>query len=282
MAGAGAKLKSKGKMMTNWKTTAAGILSALIGTSGPATAFIGALQAMKTTPNYNLTIAGAVLTLVFSIARVWVGLLQNDAPPNPPDVSATSMTGTAHNLASSRKFPAWALIAVLLQGTLIVGGSATVLTLTGCPLSVTQAENEVNVLIQEATGIIAVADPSASWLADFEKATALLKVDEANWVKGGAVQDVINVLNDLEQVTALISPLVPYASLVGILVAGIDAALALLLPAPAGAAPAAMSAHVATAPNPFKGLATVKSGADSKTQWNIIVKQRPELARAAI
>ena len=149
-----------------------------------------------------------------------------------------------------------------------------------------QVQNEINTILQEATGIIAVADPGVTWLTAFSQATALLKVDEANWIKGGAVQDVINVLNDLESVTALISPLVPYASLIGVLVAGIDAALALLLPAPAtttsAAAPAAMSAHAAAPRNPFKGQAAVKSAADSKSQWNAIVKANPALAKAAI
>jgi hypothetical protein len=153
------------------------------------------------------------------------------------------------------------------------------LTLTGCTPA--QVENEINTILQEATGIIAVADPGLTWLSAFSKATALLKVDEANWIKGGAVQDVINVLNDLEGITALISPLVPYASLIGVLVAGIDAALALLLPAPA-AAPAALTAHTVGRNNPFKGQATVKSAADSKSQWNAIAKANPELAKAAI
>jgi hypothetical protein len=131
-----------------------------------------------------------------------------------------------------------------------------------------QVENEINTVLQEATGIIFVADGDETWLAAFSKATALLKVDEANWIKGGAVQDVINVLNDLQGVTALISPLVPYASLISILVAGIDAVLALLLPTPSAAAPAALNAHAAPVENPWKGRAHVVSAKDSKAQWN--------------
>jgi uncharacterized membrane protein len=69
--------------MKNWKTTAAGILSALLGMSGPTTALLAALQAMKTTPDYRLAIWGAVLTFIFAVLRVWLGLIQNDAPPNP-------------------------------------------------------------------------------------------------------------------------------------------------------------------------------------------------------
>jgi hypothetical protein len=143
-----------------------------------------------------------------------------------------------------------------------------------------QTENEINVIIQEATAIIAVAAPG-DLPANYQTYLSLLKTDEAAWVKGGAVQDVINVLNDLEGVAALISPLVPYASLIAILVAGIDAVLALLLPTTT-AAPAAMSTHATAAPNPWKGRATVTSAQDSKTQWNLIVKQNPALAKAKI
>lgn len=152
--------------------------------------------------------------------------------------------------------------------TMIPVATVTTVSMTGCTPG--QAENEINVIIQQAAGIIAVADPGASWLADFTKAANLLKADEAAWIKGGAVQDVINVLNDLEQVTAIISPLVPYASLIAVLVAGIDAVLALLLPA----SPAALSAHAVTAPNPWKGRAVVTSAKDSKAQWNLICSQK--------
>jgi hypothetical protein len=150
--------------------------------------------------------------------------------------------------------------------------------LTGCTPA--QAENEVNTILQEATAIIAVADPGVSWLADFSKATALLKVDEANWIAGGAVQDVINVLNDLEGVCALISPLVPYANLIGVLVAGIDAALALLLPAPTTTAtPMVARAQVR---NPYKGQVTITSAKQSKQIWNTYAGQNPALAKAVL
>ena len=157
--------------------------------------------------------------------------------------------------------------------------TVTSVSMTGCTPA--QAENEINVILQEAAGIIAVADPGVSWLTAFQSATNLLKTDEAAWVKGGAVQDVINVLNDLEGVTALISSLVPYANLIGVLVAGIDAVLALLLPAPA-AAPVALSAHVSRANNPFKGRQTVTSAKQSRALWMGYVNANPALAAAAI
>jgi hypothetical protein len=162
--------------------------------------------------------------------------------------------------------------------TIFPVATLTSVNMTACTPA--QVQNEINTILQEATGIIAVADPGATWLADFSKAAALLKVDEANWIKGGAVQDVINVLNDLQGVCALISPLVPYANLIGVLVAGINAVLALLLPVPAGG----VTANLATPkpPNPFRGMAVVKSAADSKAQWNAIVAANPALAAARI
>ena len=187
--------------------------------------------------------------------------------------------------SAQSKLGAIALASTLVFGTLtpvdlaLVGGtSAAAITMTACTPS--QVENEINTILQEAVGIIAVADPGATWLADFSKATALLKVDEANWIKGGAVQDVINVLVDLQGVTALISPLVPYASLISVLVAGIVAVLAALLPPATNAT--TLQAHTATAPNPWKGQAHVTSAKDSKAQWNAIVAANPTLAAAKI
>ena len=185
-----------------------------------------------------------------------------------------------------RKLQGIALSIIAMLGTIptpafYVGASAMALTLTACPLTAAQIENEVTTITQEAASIIAVADPGVSWLADFTKASALLKTDEAAWIAGGAVQDVINVLNDIEGITALISPLVPYATLIGVLVAGIDGVLALLLPAPDSGATVATTVRV-VAPNPFKGMAVVKSASDSKSQWNAIVAANPALSAAKL
>jgi hypothetical protein len=194
-----------------------------------------------------------------------------NGPASPP---ASGSNGT-------QKLGALALIAILLQGTLVFGGGAVVVThLTGCTPA--QVENEVNTILQEATSIIAVADPGVTWLAAFSKATALLKVDEANWIAGGAVQDMINVLVDLQGVTALISPLVPYAALIGVLVAGIVAVLSLLLPSPPPPPPAALTMPAAQGQNPFKGMTTVKNRADSLRQWRAIVAANPALAAAKL
>lgn len=57
------------------KTTIAGILSAIIGAAGPLTAYLATVQ------NPKAATAAGIVTLLATIARVWVGLLQGDAPP---------------------------------------------------------------------------------------------------------------------------------------------------------------------------------------------------------
>ena len=64
--------------MKNWKTTANGILAAIMGAAGPLAAYLA------TQSNPKAAWAAGIVTLVATIARVLVGLLQNDAPPNPP------------------------------------------------------------------------------------------------------------------------------------------------------------------------------------------------------
>lgn len=70
--------------MTNWKTTANGILAAIIGAAGPLTAYLATINSPKAAT------ATGIITLIAAISRVWIGLIQNDAPnptqagTNPP------------------------------------------------------------------------------------------------------------------------------------------------------------------------------------------------------
>ena len=61
-------------MPQNWKTTAAGFLAAIIGAAGPLTAYLATNSSPKAAT------AAGIVTLAATIARVWVGLIQNDAP----------------------------------------------------------------------------------------------------------------------------------------------------------------------------------------------------------
>ena len=59
------------------KTTIAGILSAIIGSAGPLTAYLATINSPRAAT------ASGIITLAAAIARVWIGILQGDAPPNP-------------------------------------------------------------------------------------------------------------------------------------------------------------------------------------------------------
>ena len=61
-------------MPKNWKTTANGILAAIIGAAGPLTAYLATMNSPKAAT------AAGIITLAAAIARVWVGLIQADAP----------------------------------------------------------------------------------------------------------------------------------------------------------------------------------------------------------
>ena len=63
--------------MKNWKTTANGFLAAIIGAAGPLTAYLATINSPKA------AYATGIVTLAAGIARVWIGLLQNDAPTTP-------------------------------------------------------------------------------------------------------------------------------------------------------------------------------------------------------
>ena len=69
--------------MTHWKTTANGLLAAFIAAVGPLSGFLASLQAMQPHPNYTLAVVGAGLTTAAAIARAWIGIIENDAPPTP-------------------------------------------------------------------------------------------------------------------------------------------------------------------------------------------------------
>ena len=59
--------------MQNWKTTVNGLLAAVIGSAGPIAAYLA------TQGNKAAWWAG-IVTLAATVARVWIGILQQDAP----------------------------------------------------------------------------------------------------------------------------------------------------------------------------------------------------------
>ena len=66
--------------MNNWKTTMAGILSFLIATLTTLTAFqVPAALVPGSDKTWMYVTVG--MNLLLALCRVWVGLLQTDAPP---------------------------------------------------------------------------------------------------------------------------------------------------------------------------------------------------------
>jgi len=163
------------------------------------------------------------------------------------------------------------------KGALALAGTAPVAAmLTGCPTPTpSQLINELNVVLQEATNLIAVIAPNAPWFQTYKDAVAALKRAEETWQAGGAVSILISALNTVVAVTAVIPETEQYAPLIQVLVAGIVAVLG-LLPAPQGVKAQAMHS------SPYKGAKTVKSVADSKSQWNAICAANPALGVARL
>jgi hypothetical protein len=63
--------------MKNWKTTANGFLTAILTTAGPLTAYLATQSSPKAAT------ASGIVTLIATIARVWIGLIQVDTPESP-------------------------------------------------------------------------------------------------------------------------------------------------------------------------------------------------------
>lgn len=150
------------------------------------------------------------------------------------------------------------LSSILILAVMLVTTGVT----TGC--STASTVNEVNIVLTQATNILAVADPGATWVPKLQAAIGALKTAEASWQAGGAVQDVENALNTIVAITAVIPLTAQYSPLIDVLVAGIEIILANL---PGGAAVAVaaaptngVSAHVAAqvVSNPHLGRVTIK------------------------
>jgi hypothetical protein len=69
--------------ISGWKTSCNGILAAIIGAAGPATAYLATVNSPKAAT------ATGIVTLIAGVARVWVGLLENDAPPTSTTATIT-------------------------------------------------------------------------------------------------------------------------------------------------------------------------------------------------
>lgn len=152
--------------------------------------------------------------------------------------------------------------------------------LTGC----SDTTELLNTVISAVDGVLAVAEPGAAWAVSLQKALSALQSAETTWVAGGPVQVVIDALNTIMAVTAVIPLTAAYSPLIDVLVAGIEAVLEVLQPTTA----TANVASRAVGPNPHMGRATIKPHwfeskvAAFKRQWDAVVDTNPALAKARI
>ena len=167
---------------------------------------------------------------------------------------------------------------ILLMGMVTMGNTSSP---TGC--SPSQVENQINVLSQQITGLLAVAEPGKAWVVDLQKELPLLAQTEASWKAGGSVQDVINVLNEIELIVAVVPSTAVYSPLIDLIVTGADMVLAKFLPTITPATPVTSSAKMgAMMVNVHRGRVQIRSASDSRSKWAAVVKGNPALAGAAL
>src|ERR1700690_3247925 len=95
-----------------------------------------------------------------------------------------------------------------------VAGPA-LLSIDGCaPSTIVQ---DLNVVLNEAENVLSVVAADLPWLAEFKAAIAALQSAEAAWQGGSTVQMVIDALNTLVAVTAVIPFTAPYSPLIDVL-----------------------------------------------------------------
>lgn len=99
---------------------------------------------------------------------------------------------------------------------------------TGCGFSVSST---LSVIIQALGGILGFVGGSAPWVAELQAALTALQTAEAQWKSGGASALIVDALNTLEAVLAVIPLTAVYSPLIDIVVSGIEAIISYFAPA---------------------------------------------------
>lgn len=107
-----------------------------------------------------------------------------------------------------------------VSGTLAAG--AFTATLEGCAFNI---EDAINTVLDSALALLKGAEPGASWIAPLANAITALEQAEATWQSGGAATIVIDALNTIEAVLAVIPATAAVSPLIDILIAGIEAVM---------------------------------------------------------
>lgn len=137
---------------------------------------------------------------------------------------------------------------------------------TGCTFSV---EGTINVIIQAVGGILSFVGGSAPWVADLQAALTALQTAETQWKAGGAVALIIDALNTVEAVVAVIPFTMVYSPLIDIIVSGIEAVINFF-------APQSMKftrARATEQNNPHKGRVPLKTPGFAQTYQGAFKQQ---------
>jgi hypothetical protein len=163
-------------------------------------------------------------------------------------------------------------------GTLAGGCTLLVpsLLLEGCE----SIKDLLNVVLASAEAIVKVAEPNASWLSEVSNAVAALEGAESNWEGGSPISIVESALNTLEAVLGVIPLTAVFSPLVDVLVAGIEAVLNAISPAPSTTAAPAVAPR-ATVANPHRGRVTLKPAHAFQTRAGAYKQQFNAAAKAA-
>lgn len=240
---------------TNWKTSLSGLLIAIATVAGVLTQQGITLGTAGT---------GTVVALVAALATALMGLLAED-----PGTALKTMRkmADARRISGMDKLGAVMLIALLLAGTM------PVMATQGC--SGSTVINEINIVLNEAGNVLAVAEPGASWIAPLKNAIAKLESAETTWQTGGTVAIVDDALNALSIVLAPLPLTAVYSPLIDVLMSGIEAVLAAL---PVSVSLKAQMARLTVAENPHAGRYRLVNhwyhtpAGNLKANWNDVAK----------
>ena len=113
--------------------------------------------------------------------------------------------------------------------SLAIASGATTVTIAGCSFSV---KGVLNVIISAVQGLLKVI-PASALATSLSNALNALVQAEATWTSGGAPAVIIDALNTLEAVVAVIPFTAAYSPLIDVLVAGVEAVINYFVPATA-------------------------------------------------
>jgi hypothetical protein len=146
--------------------------------------------------------------------------------------------------------------------------------MTACAVN---AKALLNTVIAAVQAVLKVAAPTEPWVAQLSAALNALVTAEALWTAGGAVTIVIDALNTIANVCAVIPLTAVFSPLIDMLVAGIDAVLPVLVPPTSATSPRVKVFAVA---NPHRGRVPLRKPrfyqthqGEFKGQWNDLATQ---------